>query len=138
MRLETAGFTAQAQNAFAELVTQSRADPALHREILRGLLRAAIRDLNSGQLEQSVTLLESILREDPASLKANYCLQLASLRLDRFDRLGELLAQMRQIYGFFGTITKVPVLASCQENEAQALFLHGDLAGALTTKLASP
>lgn len=138
VRLEEGGFHAQAEVVFSEVLDRSPPNSAIQRESLRGLLRAAIRCLNSGQTDHGITLLQWVLRVDPVNLKANHCLQLAYLRTHRLAELEETFTAMRQIYGFIGTMTKVPVLAACQENEVLARFLDGNLDDALAVKMKKP
>jgi hypothetical protein len=138
MCLENDGLDSEAELAFRELLARAPENSAIQRETLRGLLRSAIRDLNSGQTGRGRVLLETILRHDPANLKANYCLQIACLRTNDLATLQEAIDSMREVYRFVGTITKVPALAFCQENETLLRFMKGDLEGTLEDRRKSP
>jgi hypothetical protein len=131
--LEQEGKPDQAQQAFAAVLRDHR-DGAIGREAVRGLLARAIDMLNSGRATDAVAILETVLAADPCNVKANYALEAAYLRVHRLERIGELAARMRAIYKHVTAITKVTVLASAQENLADAAYLQGDALAAHLAK----
>jgi hypothetical protein len=112
----------------------------VRREAVRGLLRRGIEKLNSGEPKAALETLETVARADPCNLKANYALQLASLRAMRLESVDALAARMRTVYRYFHTLTKLPVLGAAQENVALAAYLQGDALAAHLAwkKLADP
>jgi tetratricopeptide (TPR) repeat protein len=128
--LQGQGLYEQAETLFASLLTSGPAEGPVHREAVRGILRRGIRQLNSGETTPAIDSLEAALRADPCNVKASYVLQLAYLRVARFESLRELVATMRTTYRFFNSDTKVPILSAAQENIAYAAYLQGDPAGA--------
>ncbi len=130
-RLAEDGFAEQAQAAMLAALPTAKPDSVWHRELVKGLIIRAINDLNSGQTNPAIELLETVLAADPCNLKANYALQIACVRVGRLDELRLLAARMKQTYRFLNTPTKRAVLASAQEFLASAELQHGEPAQAL-------
>jgi hypothetical protein len=130
-RLAEDGFAQQARDAMLAELSVAPPGSALQRELVKGLLSRAIAEMNSGQLNPAIVLLETILAADPANLKANYVLQLACVRAGRLDELRLLTVRMRETYRFLNTPTKRSVLAAAQEHLAVAELASGGPAQAL-------
>ena len=120
----------EAESIWLNVLERGGLPGAIRRECLRALLRRAIHDLNSGQTDHAAELLERILMEAPASLKANYALQLAYLRTERCAELHELVERMHWIYACFQVPTVHPVLATGHENLCLAQYRQEDASGA--------
>lgn len=131
--MEQNGFYTQARHAFLQLIAATPQESPNHREAVRGLLRAAIHELNAGDNPGAATLLEQVLEEEPCNLKANYTLQLALLRLGEFQALKAWADRMTQVYGCFNFRSKTPVLGTMKENLANAAYQQDDPEGALAT-----
>jgi hypothetical protein len=131
--LERRGKLDEAQHVFASVLRES-SEGTIRREAERGLLSRAIDQLNSGQAEDAVANLEAVLAADPCNLKANYAMEAAYLRVRRLESVEALAARMRAVYKYFGSITKVTVLAAAQENVAEAAYLRGDALAAHLAK----
>ena len=129
--LDSQGFHAQARDEFKTVLSIAPQYSALHREAVRGLLRSSIRLLRSGDAEAAVGTLDCVLEHDPCNIKALYALQLACLRTARFERLPKLVARFDEVYRFFNTDTKAPVVAAACENGALAEYLRGNIGEAL-------
>jgi hypothetical protein len=138
--LERLGHLDEAEVLFASILSSAGPPGPVRREASRALLRRGIRELNSGEAKSALETLEAVLGADPCNVKANYALQMAYLRLMRFDSVGPLAARMRRVYRFFNTLTKLPVLAATEENVAFAAYLAGDSVAAHSawTKLSDP
>lgn len=130
-RLAEDGFADQAQAAMLAALPTAQPDSVWHRELVKGLIIRAINELNSGQTNPAIALLETVLAADPCNLKANYALQIACLRAGRPDELRLLAARMRQTYRFLNTPTKRAVLAAAEEHLASAELQSGAPAQAL-------
>ena len=93
---------------YAQLRPRGRAGPAC-REACRGLLRAAIDDLNAGRNNEAMHCFESILAVDPCNLKALYGMQLACLHTGRYQTAVALASRIDAVYGCFQFLDKQAV-----------------------------
>jgi hypothetical protein len=134
------GRLQRADALFGLIARSEGVNRSVRREAARGLLRQGIRELDAGETTAGLAALETVLEMDPCNVKANYALQIANLRMGRYEAIDPLAARMRAVYRYFGTLTKVPVLAATQENVAHAAYLAGDPAGAQAAwkKLSDP
>jgi tetratricopeptide (TPR) repeat protein len=114
--LERASRYAEAADGYGRVLANAPADSACAREASRALLRCAIHDLNSGQVERAIDALSAVLDREPCNLKANFTLQLAFLRSGRGDELTRLVDEMRAVYAWFQTPGKKPVLSFAHHN----------------------
>lgn len=128
---EDAGFYFQARTMYLEGLSSDRNQPALIREDAKGVLRHAANAMNAGEVDSATVLLEQVLAADPTNLKANYSLQLAYLRSGNVVGLRALRQRMTNVYAFFNTPLKDPVLANAAENQAIGELLGGDPPAAL-------
>lgn len=125
LRLKEDGFTQQARDAMLAELVAARPGSVEQRELVQGLLARAIAELNTGQPNPAMALLERIVSADPCHLKANYALQVACVRSGRLEELRTLTARMRETYRFLNTPTKRSVLAAAQEHLAAAELRSG-------------
>lgn len=130
-RLAEEGFAQQARDAMLAELAAAAPGSVAQRELVKGLLSRAIAELNSGQANPAIALLETILAADPSNLKANYVLQIACARAGRLDQLHLLAARMKETYRFLNTPTKRSVLGATQEHLASAELSNGTPAQAL-------
>jgi hypothetical protein len=121
----------QAEETFGSLLA-SEPDGPVRRESSRSILRRGIRKLNAGEVGSAIHSLETVLNADAANMRANYVLQLAYLRVSRFDSMRSLARTMRRTYLFFSDYMRIPIMATAQENVAYAAYLENDPMGAQT------
>ena len=138
MCLENGQFYSQADAAYQALLGRAPANSPIQREIVRDVLRMAMRNMKSDELQRSIPLFEEVLHYDAANIKANHCLQIAYMRLERYTELQGLIVSMRQVYTYMGNVSKLPALGACLDTEAALRFHKGDLEGALADRRTSP
>jgi hypothetical protein len=138
--LEARGQFEEAETLFAKVVGAPDPSDIVRREATRGLLRRAIRELNSGQASLATETLETVVAVEPCNVKANYALELAYLRSGRLEAVAPVAARIMAVYGSFGTITKLPVIGAVEETVAYAAYLSGDMLAASNAlkKLSDP
>jgi tetratricopeptide (TPR) repeat protein len=119
--LERQGRYAQANAIYATLLVEEPEGSAIRREANRALLRDAGYAMNIGRPEDAIRRLESVLAEEPCSLK------LAYLRTGRRDDLTRMVRRIEATYAQFPTPTKEIVLAQSHENEMFAAVKAGDM-----------
>jgi len=121
-------FNSQALSILIEL---SSANSATGRESRRLITKIGIDSLNSNNLNKSIPLIESVIRFDPTSLKANYALQLAYLRRGNDVGLENLFELQKKVYSRFNARSKKTVLASSYENLAFSSYKNARIDKAL-------
>jgi len=105
----------------------------INREARRIFLRSAIDSYNSNKILEASLNTKFILKTDRNSLKANFLAQLIALREKNYSTLKQLVAEQKEIYSFFNSKSKKPVIASGDENLALAELDQGELGSALET-----
>lgn len=125
--LERQGRYAEALDMYERLVADAPPRSAVRREAIRATLREGIHALNGNRTQLAVMLLESVLRAEPCSIKANYALQLAYLRIGRRTDLEKLVADLDAVYRCFQMPTKAIVLSSSYENCVLAACREHDI-----------
>ena len=107
--LEQSGRLQRADFMYAQLAAEGPGGTPLRREACRGLLRAAIDDLNAGRNNEAMRCFESILAVDPCNLKALYGMQLACLHTGRYQTAVALASRIDAVYGCFQFLDKQAV-----------------------------
>lgn len=123
---ERAGRNDEAEQIYLRLLNEEQYGWTLQREAGRGLLRAAINKVNSGDNENGARYLETIIDWDPSNLKAIYVLQLTCLRTGDTARLEELVEHCAVVYACFRFPNKRVVLAAGHQNLMLANIREGD------------
>jgi hypothetical protein len=121
VREEEEGFHARAAEHYADLLEGEESGP-IRGEAFRGALRLAIEDFNSGLVNGANSRLTQLAAIDPTSVKANYALQLADLRMLRKENLECDVAKFEAVYHCFQTIDKGAILASAHRRLAELEF----------------
>lgn len=129
--LEREGKASQALEIYHDLLSAVPTGSIVHREACRAILRAGIDALNAGRTDRALTLLQTVLAQEPCNIKANFTLQLAYLRTARTKDLVRLVERMEATYDAFQFPTKSLVLSFAHENLAFASFQQGDLENAI-------
>lgn len=124
-----ANLNAQALPILIEL---SSVGFAIGRESRRLITKIGIDGLNSNNLNKSISLMESVVRLDSTSLKANYALQLAYLRVGNHAGLEELFKLQKKVYSYFNAPSKKVVIASSYENLAFSSYKNANIDDALS------
>lgn len=126
IREEEEGFTDRAEHDYSDLLNPE--NPQLVRdEAYRGALRLAIKDFNSGLTGRAAAALERLTRIDPSSVKADYAMQLAHLRLFRKTQLEQDVAKFEAVYDCFESPEKSPLIAAAHRRLADLEFDYHDL-----------
>jgi tetratricopeptide (TPR) repeat protein len=127
IREEEEGFTEQAAKDYANLLNPENPQP-VRGEAYRGALRLAIKDFNTGLVARAAATLERLTTIDPSSVKADYAMQLAHLRLYRKTQLEQDVAKFETIYDCFESPEKSPLIAAAHRRLADLEFDYRDLA----------
>lgn len=113
--MERGGQKQLANDMLRQVMAQSDTNSAVYREACRGLLRQAIRSLNSGHDKRAIREFESVLRAEPCNIKALYSLQMAHARLGHSDLVDRYRSQMEKVYSFASFPNRKVVLAAAAE-----------------------
>ncbi len=129
--LERGGFHTQAAAQYQEVASRAPRFSAVRRESCRGLLRLAVRNLNSGSEQTAARDLERVVNMEPCNIKAMFALQLAYLRSGKQQELERITEQFRATYKFLRFPDKRIVLASADERAFQSLFQQSKVEASL-------
>lgn len=125
IREEVEGFPSRAAEHYSKLLDTETPAP-VRGEAFRGALRLAIIDFNSGLLNSASSRLEQLTAIDPSSLKTDYALQLADLRMSQKDRLERNVGEFAAVYHCFQSREKRAVLATAHHHLAELYFDRAD------------
>lgn len=100
--------------------------PAIRREALRGLMRFAIQDYNSGRFELADQRFQMVLRRQPCNVKLLYLMQVQAIRQSRSHQVDAMRDRMYAASNHFRFGTKKILRAAAQQNCAVATGMHGD------------
>lgn len=130
VQLQTAiGLERQARYDQAFTILQPLIDsevPAIRREALRGLMRFAIQDYNSGRFAQAEQRFNSVLRHQPCNVKLLYLMQIQAIRQSRPDHVNEMRDRMYAASNHLRFGTKKILRAAAQQNSAVATGMTGN------------
>ena len=122
--LESASKFEQAYRSLLPLIDSNV--PAVRREALRGVIRFAIQDYNSGRFELSRKRFSLVLCRQPCDVKLIYMIQLQAIRESRHDVVCEMRDWMYSVCEHlnFGTVKILRAVA--QQHVAVSAGLEGD------------
>jgi hypothetical protein len=126
IREEDEGFFSRAAKHY-DMLLNSDSPQAVKCEAFRGSLRLAIKDFNSGLIDRAASRLERLTALDPTSIKADYAMQLAHLRLFRKKQLEQDVAKFETVYDCFESPEKSPLVAASHRRLADLEFDYHDL-----------
>jgi len=126
IREEEEGFFDRAAKHY-DMLLNSNSPQTVKGEAFRGALRLAIKDFNSGLIDRAASSLERLTASDPTSVKADYAMQLAHLRLFRKKELEQDVAKFETVYDCFESPEKSPLVAASHRRLADLEFDYRDL-----------
>ena len=126
IREEEEGFNSRAAQHYADLLLRQEPGP-VKEEALRGALRLALKDFNSGQVDRAASRLAQLVETDPTCVKAYYALQLADLRSCQKDRLESDTARFEAVYNCFQSLEKSSLIASAHRRVAELEYDYRDI-----------
>jgi tetratricopeptide (TPR) repeat protein len=129
--LERGGFHAQATAQYQDVASHAPRFSAVRREACRGLLRLAVRDLNSGSEQTAMRDLGLLVNMEPCDIKAMFALQLAYMRNGKQQELEQITEQFRATYRFLHFPNKRIVVSAAEERAFHFRFQKGEVEAAL-------
>lgn len=129
--LERGGFHAQATAKYQQVVSASPRFSAVRREACRGLLRLAVRELNSGSDMTAARDLGCVVAMEPCNIKAMFALQLAHMRDGNRQAFDDVAKQFQATYAFLRFPNKRIVLAAAEERAFHSSYQEGEVDEAL-------
>ena len=124
MNNEEDGIDDRASSLYMSLLN-SESEP-VRDEALRGALRLALKDFNSGMVSRAGNTLTRLLAVDPTSIKIIYALQLVDLHDRLKSRLEADVSRFEVVYNTLQSREKGAIIASAHRRLADLEFDFGD------------